>query len=391
MWLATIESGLHPTIAGMVAGLLVSASLPERERVEQAASLVRAFRQSPLPSVGWSAGQGLQRAVSLNERLQLLLHPWTSFVVVPLFALANAGVDLRDGVLADALGSPVTWGVVAGLVVGKLVGIAGAALGAVRLGLGSLPQGVGSGQVVAGAALSGIGFTVSLLIADLAFESSALNDEATVGVLIAAPLAAGLGAVVFRLAAALRGETTASLPMVLDRPVDPARDHVRGPLDAPLTLLEYGDFECPFCGKATGVVRELFERYPGELRYVFRHLPLEDIHPGAELAAMAAEAAGVQGRFWDLHDLMFHHQDELDVAALLGYAGELDLDVERFSRDLDDQRLADRVREDVASAEASGARGTPTFFIGSQRHVGAYDAETLARALEASRRDGAAP
>jgi predicted DsbA family dithiol-disulfide isomerase len=88
---------------------------------------------------------------------------------------------------------------------------------------------------------------------------------------------------------------------------------------------------------------------------------------------------------------MFHHQDELDVAALLGYAGELDLDVERFSRDLDDQRLADRVREDVASAEASGARGTPTFFIGSQRHVGAYDAETLARALEASRRDGAAP
>jgi protein-disulfide isomerase len=245
---------------------------------------------------------------------------------------------------------------------------------------------------MAGAALSGIGFTVSLLIADLAFESQALNDEATVGVLIAAPLAAGLGAAVFRLAAVLHGETTASLPMVLDRPVDPVRDHIRGPVDAPMTLLEYGDFECPFCGKATGVIRELFQRFgglDGELRYVFRHLPLEDIHPGAELAAIAAEAAGAQGRFWDLHDLMFHRQDELRLSDLLGYAGELDLEIERFSRDLSDERLAGRVRDDVASAEASGARGTPTFFIGDRRHVGPYDAETLARALEVSRGEGA--
>jgi Na+/H+ antiporter NhaA len=180
LWVAAVESGLHPTIAGMAAGLLITARPPEREQVEHAASRFRAFRQSPLPDVGYEAKQSLQKAVSLNERLQTAMHPWTSFVIVPIFALANAGVDLRDGVLGDALTSPVTWGVVLGLVVGKLAGIGAGALGAVRLGLGRLPQGVGSGQVVGGAALSGIGFTVSLLIAGLAFDSPALHDEATV-------------------------------------------------------------------------------------------------------------------------------------------------------------------------------------------------------------------
>lgn len=220
LWVATLESGLHPSIAGMVAGLVIAARAPRRQDVERAASLFRAFRQSPLPDVGYSAAKGLRRAVSVNERLQILLHPWTSFVVVPIFALANAGVDLGGGVLGDALRSPLTWGVVLGLVAGKLLGIGGAALGALRLRLGSLPQGVGEGQMLGGAALSGIGFTVSLLIADLAFDHPELRDEATVGVLIAAALATLAGWVVFRLAAVLRGERTASLPMVLDRPVD---------------------------------------------------------------------------------------------------------------------------------------------------------------------------
>ena len=386
LWVATLESGLHPSIAGMVAGLVIAARAPRRQDVERAASLFRAFRQSPLPDVGYSAAKGLRRAVSVNERLQILLHPWTSFVVVPIFALANAGVDLGGGVLGDALRSPLTWGVVLGLVAGKLLGIGGAALGALRLRLGSLPQGVGEGQMLGGAALSGIGFTVSLLIADLAFDHPELRDEATVGVLIAAALATLAGWVVFRLAAVLRGERTASLPMVIDRPVDSRRDHVRGAPGAPMTLVEYGDFECPFCGRATGVVSELRERLGDELRYVFRHLPLTDVHEHAELAARAAEAAAEQGRFWEMHDMLFEHQDELEFEDLLGYAGELGLDVEQFVRDLDDERLAERVRADVASAEASGARGTPTFFIGTTRHVGPYDADALARELEQERR-----
>jgi Na+/H+ antiporter NhaA len=383
LWLATLESGLHPSIAGMAAGLMIGAYPPRRAEVERAASLFRAFRQSPMPSMGRLARLGLERAVSVNERFQEALHPVTSFVIVPVFALANAGVDLRGGLLGEALRSPITWGVVLGLVVGKPVGIGLASLIAVRLGLGAVLQGVGPGQVLGGAALSGIGFTVSLLIVGLAFDTPEIRNQATVGVLLAAVLAVLSGWLTFWLAAVLHGERTASLPMVLDRPVDPHRDHIRGPTDAPLTLVEYGDFECPFCGTATGVIRELRERFGDELRYVFRHLPLTDVHARAELAAQAAEAASAQGRFWEMHDLLFQHQDQLEFEDLMGYAATLDLDVEQFTRALVDAHHAAPVREDAASAEASGARGTPTFFIGDQRHVGPFDTETLSRTLHA--------
>jgi protein-disulfide isomerase len=326
----------------------------------------------------------------MNERFQTTLHPWGSFAVVPLFALANAGVDVGGGLLGDALSSPLTWGVVVGLVVGKLIGVGFGAVAAVRLGLGKLPQGVGLGQVVGGGAISGIGFTVSLLVANLAFEGSELHDEVTVGILLAAVLATLSGWIVLRLAAVLRGERTAGLPTHLDEPVDPARDHIRGRPDAPLTLVEYGDFECPFCGRATGVVHELERRFGDDLRYVFRHLPLTDVHGYAEIAAVASEAADDQGRFWEMHDVLFEHQGELELEDLLGYAADLGLDVERFARDVQGERHADRIREDVASAEASGARGTPTFFVGETRHVGPYDGASLAREIEASR-SGAGP
>ncbi len=390
LWVATFESGLHPSIAGMLAGLLVAARPPERGLVEEAALLFRAFRQSPMATVGSSARRGLQRAVSVNERLQAVLHPWVSYAIVPVFALANAGVDLRDGMLADALGSRLTWAIVIGLVAGKLIGISAGSLGAVRLRLGELPQGVARSQVVGGAALSGIGFTVSLLIAHLAFGSATLRDEAIVGVLLAAALSVLTGWVAFKLAAVLRGARSAGLPRVLQPGVDDALDHALGPAGAPLTLVEFADFECPFCGRATGVVHELRERFGDELRYVFRHLPLTDVHGYAELAARAAEAAAEQGSFWPMHNMLFAHQDELEVEDLVGYADELELDVERFLRDLDDERLADRIRAHVGSAELSGARGTPTFYVGGLRHTGPNDTETLAAALEASRARGGA-
>jgi len=388
MWAATIESGLHASIAGMTAGLLIPAHLPRRSDVEGASERVTAFRQSPLAELGRSAQEAVARAVPVNERIQYVLLPWAVYLVVPLFAFANAGVDLRGGVLAEALRSPVTWGVVVGLVAGKFLGVGGGALLGRRLGLGRLPQGVGPGNLLGGAALAGIGFTVSLLIVGLAFDSPLAQEEATVGVLLALVLATGLGWIVFRLAAAVLGETTAGLPMTLDRPVEVGRDHIRGPASAPLTLVEYADFECPFCARATGVAKAVRAHFGDELRYVIRHLPLPDIHPHAELAAAAAEAAGAQGRFWAMHDVLFANQDELELEDLAGYAGTLGLDVERFLRDVDEQRHAGRIREDVASAEASGARGTPTFFIGSRRHVGPYDAATLIAELEAGRAEG---
>jgi protein-disulfide isomerase len=381
LWVATLESGLHASIAGMVSGLLVPALDPRRADVEEAATRFRAFRQSPMPDVQRAARRTLTRAISVNERLQEALHRPTSHVVVPVFALANAGVDLRGGVLADSLVSSVTWGIVVGLVLGKTVGIAVGAWSSVRLGWGRLPQGVGTGHTLAGGALSGIGFTVSLLIVSLAFESEALQEQARVGVLLSAVLASLLGWAMFAFAARVLGEGDAALPRTLSLPVDPAEDHVLGDVDAPLTLVEYLDYECPFCARVSGVGDELRAHFGDRLRYVVRHFPLT-VHPHAELAAYAAEAAGRQGRFWDMHMVLFDHQDELELEDLAGYAGVLGLDVEQFLRDLDDEDLQHRVERHVASAEASGVRGTPTFFIGDVRHVGPYDAATLRDALE---------
>ncbi len=390
LWAATLASGLHTSIAGMVAGLLIAAVAPRRDAVEGAARLVRQFRQSPMAGAGRSAQRGIVRAVPVNERLQDLLHPWSSYAVVPLFALANAGVDLRDGALVDALHSRVTWAVVIALVVGKIVGICTGTAVAVRLGIGRLPRGVGPGAVAGSAALSGIGFTIALLVVGLAFDDQQIRTEAAIGVLMAGVLATGLGWVAFRLAAALLGEHSADLPRELSVEVHPGRDHIRGPVDAPVTLVEYLDFECPFCARATGVAAELRQHFGDDLRYVVRHLPLPDVHPHAELAAMAAEAADRQGAFWPMHDLLFRHQDRLGREHLVGYAGELGLDIDAFVGDLDDPDLAARVRGDVESAEASGARGTPTFFVGRDRHEGPHDAVTLIAALEATHERGIA-
>ncbi len=384
LWIATLESGVHASIAGMLSGLLVPALDPRRSDVEEAAQRFRAFRQSPMPGVQRAARRSLTRAISVNERLQEALHGPTSHVAVPVFALANAGVDLRDGVLGDAFGSTLMWGIVLGLVVGKAVGIFAGSFASVRLGWGRLPQGVGLGHTLAGGALSGIGFTVSLLIISLAFESTRLQDQARVGVLLAAVLASLAGWAAFRFSARVLGQDDAALPRTLSRPVDPARDHVLGPVDAPLTLVEYLDYECPFCARVSGVGDELRAHFGDRLRYVTRHLPLP-VHPHAELAALAAEAAARQGRFWEMHAVLFAHQDELELEDLVGYAADVGLDVEQFMRDLDDDELARHVEHDVASAEESGVRGTPTFFVGDTRHVGPYDARSLIAALEASR------
>lgn len=382
LWLATHASGLHGSIAGMLGGLLIEARPPEREAVENAARSFRAFRQSPLAHVGRWARLEVDRALSVNERLHVMLQPWVSYLVVPLFALANAGVDLRGGVLGEALTSPVTWGVTVALVAGKLVGVGGGSLLGCRFRLGTLPQGVGNGHVLGGAALSGIGFTVALLIAHLAFDDHpVLHDEVVVGVLLAAVLATAVGWLLFWGFARFAGQVDADLPRVLNRPVEVGFDHIRGPVDARYTLVEFADFECPFCARTTGVADELRERFGDDLRYVFRHLPLTDVHPHAELAARAAVAADLQGRFWDMHDILFQHQDQLEYEDLAGYAAEIGLDVERFLRDLSSERVAARVQADVADAAASGARGTPTFFVNGVRHVGPFDAESLARAL----------
>ncbi|MBE1539274.1 Na+/H+ antiporter NhaA [Micrococcus yunnanensis] len=384
LWFATVESGVHASLAGMVAGLLIPAYPTRRQQVVEARQLFRDFWQSPSAASARAVDRGLAQGISVNERVHEVLRMPTALVIVPIFALANAGVDLRDGVLVDSFQSSVTWGVIVGLVLGKLLGIGLATFVAVKLGAGRLPEGVGMGSVFGGAALSGIGFTVSLLVIGLAFGSTSdLGRRATVGVLVAMVLATALGWLIFRVAAKRWGEETADLPMVLTPPVDPEVDHIRGPEAAQLTLVEYIDFECPYCAHATGSWDDLRSRFGDDLRYVVRQLPH---HPHGPIAARASEAASNQGMFWPWLDFVFTRQDALEREDLIRYAEELGLDVAQFTADLDSAAVRARVERDLESADASGAHATPTFFVDGRRLLGSYDARTLTSALEASRR-----
>ena len=295
-WVAFFESGVDPVVVGLVMGLLALAYPAARSDLERASESFRLFREQPTPELARDARESVRLAISPNDRLQQLFHPWTSYLIVPLFALANAGITVSGSFLARAYTSPVTLGILLGYVAGKPAGTVGAAWLLTRVSRGRIRPPVGWAAVTGAGAIAGIGFTVSLLIASLAFHGSQLA-EAKVGMLSAAVCASALGWAVFRLTALLPERLrlrallgTADTIIDLAVPVDPERDHVRGPDQAPVTLVEYGDFECPYCGQAEPVVRELLADY-GDLRYVWRHLPLTDVHPHA-----LARGRGRRGR-----------------------------------------------------------------------------------------------
>jgi len=386
-WVAFFKSGVDPIVVGLVMGLMSYAYPATRASLEQASEAFRQFREQPTAELAQSARDVVRVAISPNDRLALLYHPWSSYLIVPLFALANAGIVLNPGFLARAYASPVTLGILIGYLVGKPAGTAGAAWLVSRVSRGRLRPPVGWGAVVGAGAVAGIGFTVSLLIASLALSGVELA-EAKLGILSAALCASGLTWIVFRAVnrlparprlRALLGTSDVITDLVV--PVDDGRDHIRGPEKAPVTVVEYADFECPYCGLAEPVVRELLRDF-GDVRYVWRHLPLNDVHPHAQLAAEATEAAARQGAFWGMHDLLLEHQGALTARDLLGYAGSLGLDTERFGADLRKHAGAARVAEDVDSADLSGVSGTPTFFVNGTRHYGAYDIETLSKAVK---------
>ncbi len=390
-WVALHSSGVEPVVVGLAMGLLTYAYPASRRDLERATEVFRLFREQPTPELARSARTEVSAALSPNERLQLLYHPWTSYVIVPLFALANTGITISADFLGRAYTSPVTLGILVGYVAGKPIGILGSSWLVTRLSRGRLRPPVGWAAVAGGGAIAGIGFTVALLIATLAFTGTQL-EEAKVGILSAALCASLATWVVVRATALLPPRQrirallgTAESIVDLAAPVDPHRDHIRGPEDAPVTMVEYGDFECPYCGQAEAVIRELLAGR-GDVRYVWRHLPLSDVHPEARLAAQAAEAAAEQGAFWEMHDLLLDHQDALRPADLVRYAGELGLDVERFRDYLRNNTGAARVAEDLDSADLSGVSGTPTFFINGRRHYGAYDIATLSAAANTARR-----
>ncbi len=170
----------------------------------------------------------------------------------------------------------------------------------------------------------------------------------------------------------------------LTLPVSEDRDHIQGPADAPVTLVEYGDYECPYCGAAYPIIKEVQSRMGDRLRFVFRNFPISTSHPHAEQAAEAAEAAASQRKFWEMHDLLYENQEHLDDADLHRYADQLGLDVRVFDQELAEHVRAERVREDFMSGVRSGVNGTPTFYINGARHDGGYQVDELLAALEAA-------
>ncbi len=380
LWLALFTGGVHPTLAGVAVALLIPVFTPERERVEEAAEVVGAFRQSPNSEYARAAARSLRDSISINERLQTGFGPYVSFLVLPLFALANAGVRFDLETIEMAATSSLTWGVIAGLVVGKFFGITAATAIVRGTGLGRLAPGLTLRRVAGGAALSGIGFTISLFIVDIAITDPVKQELARVGVLVASVVAFALGWLLFTVTDRLSPPVAVGAKLIRD--VDPERDHIVGHPDAPLTLVEYADFECPFCSRATGSIDEVRAHFGDRLRYVWRHLPLERVHPHSADAARASEAAALQGRFFEMGARMFEMQDHLEWEHIYRYADGVGCDIRKFDEDLESAKVLHRVRDDVDDAELMDLNSTPTFFVNGRRHIGPYDAASLIRALE---------
>jgi protein-disulfide isomerase len=176
--------------------------------------------------------------------------------------------------------------------------------------------------------------------------------------------------------------STTQWEAVLTMPVTEGRDHIQGPADAPVTLVQYGDYECPYCGAAYPIIKEVQTRMGDRLRFVFRNFPITTSHPHAELAAEAAEAADSQGKFWEMHDLLYENQRRLRDQDLRAYAEQLGLDVELFDKEIAEHIHAERVHEDFMSGVRSGVNGTPTFYINGARHDDSYEIDPLLAALE---------
>lgn len=172
--------------------------------------------------------------------------------------------------------------------------------------------------------------------------------------------------------------------------VSPRRDHIRGSANALVMLLEYGDYQCPYCRMAHQIVNSIQSQARDALGFVFRHFPLTTVHPLAEQAARAAEAAGAQGKFWAMHDTLYDNQQQLELPALQAYANALGLDINQFSSDIADQRYATKIANDFMSGVRSGVNGTPTFYINGVRHDGGWDFASLAAAIESAAAAGVA-
>lgn len=385
IWLAVYASGVHATVAGVIVGLLVPIYQPHRQTVKEAESLTQTFRRTPTVATGRAAVVGIARSISMNARMQKMLHLYVVLLIVPIFALANAGVPVNGEVLSQAIVSPLFWGILGGLVIGKFGGILGATIAITKMRIAEMPPGIRYRHIAGGAMLTGIGFTISLFIVDLAIADPLQQSIARIGVLVASFLAAMFGLGAFYIVTRYdRARAPARKKLV--RPVDPAEDHILGPVHAPVQIVNYDKLGGTDDDLTSELVERLYSRFEEDISYVFRHNPRENLV--AIQAAEALEAVALQSQrlFWRMHRelVKINAEEDLDAHEIRRAAVTVGAHLTRMEETVRRGETANRVERDVLDAKTMELRSTPHFFINGEDYDGPISYEGLAAAIEAA-------
>ncbi|SEB77312.1 Na+/H+ antiporter NhaA [Paramicrobacterium humi] len=377
VWYCTLQSGVHATLAGVLLALLMPVYATRMSDVDSAARVTHLFRQTPRPDLAALARSSINRATPLNQRLSQAIEPYSQFVVVPLFALSNAGVALSGEAIASAFASSLTWGILAGLVVGKLIGVGGTTALVLKLRPAKGARGLDVPRSFGVGALGGVGFTISLLVIDLGVPDRRLADEARIGVLLAAVVAVLVAWLIFAL-----GTRFAPLPpprgLTLPRRVDPQVDHVRGPASAPVTIVVYADMGELYRTRVAEALSEAHRIFGDDVRIVYRHHIVDQrLVP----VAIALEAAGAQDRFWQVHDRLSRQAEPPTVDGFLEVAASLGVDTDKLTRDVRELHNLDLIQSQSAEADDAGLPHWPAVFLNGRRLLGPANTAVIARAV----------
>lgn len=380
-WIFLYASGVHATLAGVLIALLIPVHSTSTRDVETASRVVHLFRQAPVPRAARVARHSISQSISLNQRLSELLPPYVNFVVVPLFALSNAGVALSPQMLQAAAASSLTWGVIAGLVVGKLLGITVSTRLVQRFVPAARAPGLDLPRVAGLASLAGMGFTISLLVVDISLADPQQQDEARVGVLVGSFLALTVSWLIFTVS----GKVKPLPPPTgthLQRPVEPGRDHMTGPLTAPSKIVLYTAMSSAYRLRTAEALAEVKAQLGRQVNVVFRHHTASD----DELTtAIMLESAAAQGLFWELHDAMTTRRGPITDAEMLDLAEEAGLHTERFLDDVTSYAHLARIEDDNLDAQAAGLPNAPVLYLDGVRLKGPANSWHIATVLHQNR------
>lgn len=387
LWFTILQSGVHATIAGVVLALLLPVFPPERSSIDRAEALTQGFRRTPNAEKGVAAAAGILNSVSVNDRFQLSLNRTVALVIVPVFALANAGVQITSQSLQHAFTSTLTWGVIAGLVLGKFVGItASVVFFGKKVKVGELSDALHLRHIASGSLLAGIGFTISLFIVDLAINDPVAQSDARIGILTASLLAAGL-AVVSLILTARYDAAHAPARTQLVRPVDPQRDHTSGPDAAAHVIVEYGSFGGVDDLSAEEILTQVVDALEGDVRFVFRHAPpASDAAPQQTAEVLEAVAAQDERLFWLMRHELNRISDlrALDARELLRAAVNVGANLSRVEDDLRRGTRWGRVHDDYVDAEAMGLSLRPALFVNGVIYQGELEPDAIIAELRAT-------